>query len=545
MPNLRNLTISKKLWLLSALTGLGLISATAFALNEYYDDLLLEKEYKAGSLVEAAMSVIAEHQTKVELGELSVEDAKEKAAALIKALRYDDGNYFWINDLNARIVMHPIKPQLDGKDLSNFKDPGGKRIFAEFAAVAKRDGEGIVPYLWPKPGSEKPVKKISFVKGFKPWGWVVGTGLYVDDVESALWENAVHMGLASLTILLVQTVLSVAITRSIVTPIRKTTDAMDDISMGEGDLTRRLDEQGKDEIALLSSAFNRYNEKIHQIVVRVSQGSTQLSAAATELSATMSQTYTDIAQQQVETQQVATAVTEMAATVEEVACSANGAADSARTADEQAKKGKDVVLSVTDSINGLAEEMESASIVINSLADESENIGSVLDVIRDIAEQTNLLALNAAIEAARAGEQGRGFAVVADEVRTLASRTQKATMEIRDMIERLQSGSQNAVAVIQRSGEALASTVAKAQEAKDSLEHIVLSVTSISDRNLQIASASEEQSTVAREIDKSVVQISQLAEHSAQATEQVTQATNELSVLSEGLQEMISSFKTA
>lgn len=545
MPNLRNLTISKKLWLLSILTGVGLILATVFALMEYHDDLLLEKEDKTRSLVETAVSMFADYHARAEKGEFSMEEAKRMSAALVKTFRYDGGNYFWINDMDARIVMHPVKPQLDGKDLSDFKDPGGKRIFTEFAAVAKREGEGIVPYLWPKPGSDKPVKKISYVKGFKPWGWVVGTGIYVDDVESAVWENAVHMGLASLTILLALATLSYAITRSIVAPLRYTTAAMDDISMGEGDLTRRLDEAGKDEIALLSIAFNRYNEKIQQIVIRVSQSSAQLSAAAAELSATMTQTHGDISQQQAETQQVATAITEMATTVEEIAGSADRAASSAREADEQAQTGKGVVSDVTTAINALSCELQSASEVISGLAEESESIGSVIDVIRDIAEQTNLLALNAAIEAARAGEQGRGFAVVADEVRTLASRTQKATTEIRDMIERLQEGTRKAVAVIQSSGNSMGGTVTTAQAAANALEQIVASVVTISDRNMQIASASEQQSAVAREIDRSIVQIAQLAEHSAQASEQVTTAADELSRLSEGLQDMISQFKTA
>ncbi len=545
MLSLRNLSISQKLWLLTLLTAVGLVTTTLIALEEYHSGLMQEKESQTRALVETAYSIASDLQAQVSKGELTTEQAQQQAKAEIKALRYNETNYFWINDLDARIVMHPIKPQLDGKDLSTFTDPNGKKIFVEFAAVAKRDGQGTVPYLWPKPGSETPVKKISFVKGFKPWGWVIGTGIWVDDVEASFWSHALTLGIAAFAILALLLVLAITITRSIVVPLRHTTAALDDIAMGEGDLTRRLNEDGKDEIAKLSIAFNRFSEKIQQIIIQVSQVSTQLATAAEELSSTTSQTHQSISQQQTETQQVATAVTEMAATVKEIAESAEGAASSARAADEQAAKGKQVVVDVTDAINSLANEMNSASDVINLLAKESESIGSVSDTIRGIAEQTSLLALNAAIEAARAGEQGRGFAVVADEVRTLASRTQQATTEIRDMIERLQSGTQNAVDVIHRSGETTTATVEKAQGAAEALDQIVSSVELISDRNTQIANASEEQSAVAIEIDRSVVQISQLAEHSAVASEQVTQATAELSQLGETLQEMISQFKTA
>jgi methyl-accepting chemotaxis protein len=441
--------------------------------------------------------------------------------------------------------MHPIKPQLDGKDLSDFTDPAGTKLFSEAVAIVKQDGEGIVSYLWEKPGEEEPTAKTSYVKGFAPWGWIIGTGIYVDDVDAAFWRSAASLGVTAIVILGILLGLSFAITRSIVHPLKETILALDDISTGEGDLTRRLEERGKDEITTLSSAFNRFIEKIQQIIIDVNHISAQLATAAEQLSGVTSKAHQDISQQQGETQQVATAVTEMAATVKDIAESAEGAAGSAREADEQAQKGKEVVVDVTDAINHLAEEMHSASDVINLLAKESENIGSVSDVIHGIAEQTSLLALNAAIEAARAGEQGRGFAVVADEVRSLSNRTQQATAEIRDMIERLQSGTQDTVNVINLSGETTANTVEKAQSATASLDQIVSAVALISDRNTQIASAAEEQSAVAQEIDRSVVQISELGEHSAQASEQITQATTELSHLGESLQEMIAQFKTA
>ncbi len=545
MNSLRQLNISHRLWLLTLLTAIGLIATTLLALEEYHKDLIKEKMLQTQSLVENAYSIIADYEAKAKQGKIPLEEAQTNAKQAIKMLRYDETNYFWINDLNARIIMHPIKPELDGKDLSGFTDPNGKKIFVDFARMAKQHGEGSVPYLWPKPGFDQPVEKISYVKGFKPWGWVIGTGIYIDDVDKAFWTNAMLLTSTATVILALMLSLAVVITRSIVTPLNHTTRALDDIAMGDGDLTRRLETEGKDEISNLSVAFNRFCDKIQQIVVKTSQISAQLATATEELSSTTVQTHENITQQQHETQQVATAVTEMATTVKEIAESAEGAAGSAHTANEQAQQGKAEVTSVTTAISDLANEMNSASDVINRLAGDSEQIGTISDVISGIAEQTSLLALNAAIEAARAGEQGRGFAVVADEVRTLANRTQQATTEIRDMIERLQTGTRSAVDVIRRSGEGTAETVEKSNSAAESLDQIVSSVALISDRNTQIASASEEQSAVAQEIDRSVTQISQLTEHSYLASQQIAQATAELAHLGESLQEMIAHFKTA
>jgi methyl-accepting chemotaxis protein len=545
MLSLRNLAISKKLWLLTLITSIGFIAITALALKEYYHALMQGKIVQVQELANTAHSLIADQYARAEKGDIDKQTAQQAAIENIKGLRYDETNYFWLNDMDARIIMHPIKPQLDGKDLSDFTDPDGKRIFSEFAAVAKSEGEGVVPYKWPKPGSDTPVGKISYVKGFKPWGWVVGTGIYVDDVNRDFWNNAMVLALAATIVLAILFSLSVVIVRSIVRPLQETSVALEDISHGEGDLTHRLSEVGKDEISRLSAGFNSFIAKIEQVIIQVSQTSAQLATAAEQLSNITTQNHDNLSQQQNETQQVATAVTEMASTVKEIAQNAEGAAGSARAADGEAQSGKSVVIVVTDAIGNLATEMTTASDVINKLAEESESIGSVSDVIRGIAEQTSLLALNAAIEAARAGEQGRGFAVVADEVRSLASRTQQATKEIREMIERLQSGTQNAVDVIQRSGNTTLETVDKAQKATDSLNRIVSSVASISDLNTQIANASEEQSAVAQEIDRSVVEISQLTEQSLLAGEQISHATDELSRTGEILHGIISKFKTA
>ncbi|MEW8626892.1 MAG: methyl-accepting chemotaxis protein [Candidatus Thiodiazotropha sp.] len=545
MISLRQLPVRKKLWLLTATTLMGLVVIAILGLDEYYKDLMKEKELQTQALVDVSYSLIESQFAHAKKGDYSMEEAKRRAIRNIKSLRYGDNNYFWINDMDAVLVMHPIKLELDGKDMSSFTDPDGKRIFREFAAVAHKHGAGTVPYKWSKPGFEDPVDKISYVRAFKPWGWVVGTGIYVDDVEAQFNRFALEIGAIALVVIAVFLVTSYFIAKSIVRPLCETVDALDDISSGEGDLTRRLDSRGEDEVAKLGASFNRFIEKIEGIIKQVSQVSTQLATAAEELSSTTEQTHQNLNQQQSETHQVAAAVTQMAATIKEIAEGAESAAASARVADEGAVAGKDIVVNVTQAINSLEHEMKSASDVINSLAEESEGIGSVSDTIRGIAEQTSLLALNAAIEAARAGEQGRGFAVVADEVRSLASRTQQATSEIKEMIERLQGGTRNAVDVIHRSSETTLSTVEKAQGAAQSLNDIVTSITSISDRNMQIASASEEQSAVAQEIDRSVVQISQLAEHSSLAGEQINQASTELSELGDSLHGMIRQFKTS
>ncbi len=319
--------------------------------------------------------------------------------------------------------------------------------------------------------------------------------------------------------------------------------AMNDIARGEGDLTRRLDDTGKDEMAELASSFNTFVAKMQELVGQVSGATSQLASAAEELSAITDQTSRGIQHQQSETDQVATAINEMTATVQEVARNASSASQAAQEADGEAGNGKQVVSASIDAINALAGEVEKAAEVIDKLETDSENISKVLDVIKGIAEQTNLLALNAAIEAARAGEQGRGFAVVADEVRTLASRTQQSTEEIHEIIERLQADAESAVQVMNTGRGQAQSSVEQAAHAGESLERIAKAVTTISDMNAQIASAAEEQTAVAEEINRNIVGITQAGQESAQGAQQTATSSEELAKLAARLQGLVSQFR--
>ncbi len=321
--------------------------------------------------------------------------------------------------------------------------------------------------------------------------------------------------------------------------------ALDTLARAEkdNDLTLRLDAQGETEVAHMAQAFNRFTERVQEFVRGTTDDASRLASASEELSVITTQTREGVRSQQSETDQVATAMNEMAATVQEVAQNTAAAAESAKNAKEATSNGQRVVDSSSALIQELSDEVNASAEVINELGQNSEAIGTVLDVIRNVAEQTNLLALNAAIEAARAGEHGRGFAVVADEVRTLASRTQESTQEIQDMIERLQEGSRRAAESMNRSQSKAQESSSQSAEASAALEEIARAVDTINDMNSQIATASEEQSAVAEEVSRNVTRINQIAEDTAKGADDTSSSSDELARLASALQERVQTFK--
>ena len=311
------------------------------------------------------------------------------------------------------------------------------------------------------------------------------------------------------------------------------------VRLGDGDLTVRIPITGRDELAHVSGTFNRIAEQFASIVSELQSAVTQIASAAEETSVVTQQANAGMARQHEETEQVATAMTEMNATVHDVARNAIEAADAARAANASTDEGKQVVGRAVEAIRQLAAEVDRASGVIGDLQHQTATIGKVLDVIRGVAEQTNLLALNAAIEAARAGEQGRGFAVVADEVRTLASRTQQSTDEIQDMIARLQTGAAEAVKAMESGRSRAQSGVEEAERATESLASITEAVNRISDMNAQIASAAEEQSAVAEDINRNVTSIANVTEQTVGGATQTAAASTEMAQLASRLQGMV------
>ncbi|MCD5991131.1 MULTISPECIES: methyl-accepting chemotaxis protein [Pseudomonas] len=354
--------------------------------------------------------------------------------------------------------------------------------------------------------------------------------------------SARNIIIAVLVLTAVLTVLlAVLLTRSIVRPLSEAVRAAEDVA--RGDLTTTAQVNGRDEVTRLQQALQTMQMNLRDTLQRISGSATQVASAAEELNAVTEEGSRSLQQQNNEIEQAATAVNEMTAAVEEVASNAVNTSTASQQSSTSAMQGRQRVQETVTAIQQMTTDVEVTSEQIRSLADQTQDIGKVLDVIRAIAEQTNLLALNAAIEAARAGEAGRGFAVVADEVRALAHRTQQSTQEIEVMVSGIQQGSSKAVASMQNSSSRAQSTLEVARSAGDALEEITRSVGEISDRNLVIASAAEEQAQVSREVDRNLVNIRDLSLQSADGAHQTNAASQELSRLAVELNQMVGQFK--
>ncbi|WP_375276990.1 methyl-accepting chemotaxis protein [Pseudoalteromonas marina] len=543
MLNLRRFSIFQRFAMLVGIVIFGLIVLSVSSLNNQYKALKYEQYLKTQNVVETAYSIIEHFHTLEQNNTLTQQQAQTQAMNAIRALRYDKTNYFWINNYQPEMVMHPIKPALEGKDLTNNKDPDGKALFVEMVNITKKDGEGFIPYKWPKPGEEQPVDKVAFVKGFNQWQWVIGSGVYLDTIDTAFSSQRNLIILNAVVMIIAVIVFSYFIGRSVLLPTRLAANMMKDISQGEGDLTRTLNEEGNDEISELSHSFNLFVSKMRESLVHVSQSANDVNEHAHTVDDSTKTSQSFIELQNDSSTQVAAAMEQMTHQIHDVSSNAEAAEQAANDAAHNASTGKHVVAETITAIETLSANIETVSRVTEDLANESQNIGSVLDVIRSISEQTNLLALNAAIEAARAGEHGRGFAVVADEVRTLASRTGQSTDEIQSMISKLQEGTRAAVDAVKASQTLSVSTVEQASSANNSLNEIERLVSVITEMNSQIARATEQQTQAADEVNLRINDLSQSTEQSLDNTKQLNSASDKLKQSSTELSSIVNRFK--
>ncbi len=543
MKSLRSVSISRRLWLILVLAVALLLTLGLLMLKQIHDDLYQAKAQKTQHVVQTASGILDYYHGLETAGTLGREAAQKQALSAIRGLRYDKNDYFWINDLRPVMVMHPANPKLEGQDLSGIKDPDGYALFNEMVTLAKAKGGGMINYRWPKPGASAPVQKTSYVQLFEPWGWIIGSGVYIDDLQAEFYDQVRDASLIGTAIALLLAVLVWLIGRSIVSPLQEAVQAMANIASGESDLTRTLDTHGQDEVTQLARHFNAFTNKLRGVVSQLQASASELGQSSGDLGSNALQAQARSQQQSQQMEMVATAINQVTYGVQDVAKNAEQAASEVRDAENQARQGQLNIDNSLQQIDQLSATIAQAVEVMRTLSAESTQIGGVLEVIRSIAEQTNLLALNAAIEAARAGEQGRGFAVVADEVRLLAQRTQKSTAEIQAMIERLQNHSEAAVKVIGESSRASQQTIEQAGLAGESLTAIGQALRNLNGLNASIASATLQQSHVAEEINQNVTEAANLSHSNAVAAEKSSADSDRLRVLSEQLNGLLRQFR--
>jgi len=542
----RNWGILPKIMTISALTVALFAGMVFLFFLPYIEEKMMEgKKEATRNVVEVAYGVIAAYDAQAKAGTLSPDEARTRAMQEIKSLRYSGKEYFWINDLSDKMIMHPIKPEMDGKQLGDLKDPKGKYLFKEFIRVCREKGAGFVDYLWPMPGKSEPVPKVSYVKLYEPWGWIIGSGIYVDDVRSdmAKLHWGVIAGILIFSVLTLSLALSVGL--GIVRPLRHAVASLHDIAEGEGDLTKRITVTREDESGELARTFNTFMEKLQGIISQVAQNAAMVAASASQVESASRQMADGADHVADQAGTVATASEEMAATSVEIASNCVSLAEGSRQASETARTGAAVVQETVTVMNRIAERVKEAAQTVDSLGCRSDQIGEIIRTIEDIADQTNLLALNAAIEAARAGEFGRGFAVVADEVRALAERTTRATKEISQMIKAIQQETRGAVASMEEGVHEVERGTGEAARSGDALRDILDQINNVTMQINQIATAAEQQTSTTTEISQNIQQITDVAHDTASGAQQSAGAAGQLAGLAEELQKLVGRFRLA
>lgn len=516
MVLMRNLRFGPKAVIISIAFLLPMMAAIAWLLLGQTQSAFADRQNATRQHVEVAHSVLVWAHGLETSGKVSRTEAQDMAKLAVAQMRYDKSEYFWINDMTPTVVMHPINQKLDGKEVGDMKDPTGFALFRGFVDEVRRNGQGFVPYMWPKPGSAEPVEKLSYVKGFQPWGWVIGSGIYIDDLKAERTERLKWALTAVVAALLVSAYFFMGFYRVNQGGMQLISQHLGELA--EGDLRKTPHPPlGCDEPGELINQMQGLYTSLHGLIGKVRHGARELHGASTEIAAASMDLAGRTEASAAALEQQASAMEEISSTVAHSATLAQQAAHFAANNAEAASRGGEVIGQVVHTMQ--------------DIHGSSSKINDIIGVIDGIAFQTNILALNAAVEAARAGEAGRGFAVVASEVRSLAQRSAGAAKEIKGLIttsvQQIDGGSR----VVQAAGDAMNDMVANAQQINTYLS--------------EIATAAQEQSMGVHQVGQGIQDLDRNTQQNAALVEQTTSAAAALKQQADTLQAEIANFRVA
>ncbi|MFT6984672.1 MAG: methyl-accepting chemotaxis protein [Psychromonas sp.] len=520
------------------------VDALDHDIAEFRSALIKERKQQLKEVTEVAASIVSYQTSLADKGDIK---------GALRDITFGNAGYFYIYDTQGVNVFHALKPELEGKKLLDMTDSKGNKIIVGLLNAAQK-GDGIFSYFYQKPGSPINIEKLGYAIMLPGTNWMLGTGAYIDDIDAvinkyaltaqqSLQEQMMKILLLSIVLIIVTVIIIFIAAAKMVNPIQRMADNLNDIAQGEGDLTQRLTVHGSDEIAQLGQSFNLFIDKLQHTIGEINSATIEINQAGSDMNRQSQEISSQLLSHNNETEQVVSAITEMSSTAHEVASNTNQVADATQAVTEDVVRAQGCVDTSLSEISALVEEIDGAASSMNALSEQSQKINNVLSVIGAIAEQTNLLALNAAIEAARAGEQGRGFAVVADEVRNLASRTQASTLEINEMLTELHRLVALSVNSMELSQERSIRSIDSSQAISESLGSVTTAINSINDMSTHIATAATEQSSVTEEINRNIYAIQEIVNVLTQSSKEAEAVSLNVSNEGERLNKLVSQFK--
>ncbi len=501
-----NMRLSTRIAAQGVVIILCFISVLAWLYPSMRRNMYDAKYQKTKQLVEVAHEVVDAYVRQAEKGTLSLEQAKLQAREAVRTLRYGNGDYFWINDLEPRMIMHPNMVDLEGKGLADFKDPHGKKLFVAFVEAVKADGAGFVDYMWPKPGEKEPVPKISYVKLTPEWGWIIGSGIYVEDVRAEMKRILYISMYGSLAILLGCLWISYWMGAPITKAFRHVVEATKVVA--EGDLRRRVQIEGPPELRELAHGVNTMADTLCGILGRIQEASDRLTHLSARVMDATRNDSADADLQAASIAQITDSVEELSATSRGIAGNAEAVKSTALQTVRMAQSGTVLVGDSVDAIKKLRERVSEIATQGNFLGEKSHEVGKVMDIIQEIAAQTHLLALNAAIESAAAGDQGLRFAVVASEVRRLAEKTKESTEEIQAIVSEIRSAIHSSIRTTEQGSRDAEHSAESINRSAGAFENIIRNIEMTTEASSRISEATMQQTVSSDQVARTIREVS-------------------------------------